>query len=554
MTLSLSANLQLPVDAVTQTFGFLARRGAGKTYGASKLAEEMHGAGAQVVVLDPVGVWYGLRLAADGKSKGIEIPVLGGLHGDIPLEPGAGALVADLVVDRGISVVLDVSMFRKADRKRFATDFAEQLFHRKKSTRSPVHLFIEEAQVFVPQRAMGDEARMLGAFEDLVKLGRNFGIGVTLISQRPQAVNKDALNQTECLLVLQTNGSQERKALRDWIVDQGLDVGELIDSLPGLKRGEAWVWSPSWLGITKRIHISKKKTFNASATPELGHVQAAPRELEPLDLEQLRVSMKDVVAKATAQDPRALQRRVAQLEAQLAKAPAAAPAKVERVEVMLLREQDAKRLEKIVSEALVAAAALDNGAKELRTAIAAAMAKNAPRPTPSPPRRPAVPPPDAGDVQLRAGERKMLEVLARGYPVKRTPAQLGTLSGFTPSGGTFQQYLRTLKKAGYVVEKDSWLELTADGVAAAGGTPPAPQTTDEVLAMWRDALRAGERAMLDTLVQLHPDSTSKGALGAQTGFTASGGTFQQYLRTLVKNGLAEADGDQVRAGEALFLK
>jgi DNA helicase HerA-like ATPase len=130
------------------------------------------------------------------------------------------------------------------------TDFAEELFHRKKANRSPMHLVVEEAQVFVPQRTMGDEARMLGAFEDLVKLGRNFGIGVTLISQRPQSVNKDALNQTECLVVLQTNGAQERKAIEAWIVEQGLDVGELVDTLPSLERGEAWVWSPSWLRKT----------------------------------------------------------------------------------------------------------------------------------------------------------------------------------------------------------------------------------------------------------------------------------------------------------------
>ncbi len=115
MLLHLSKDLSLPIDAVTQTFAFLARRGAGKTYGASKLCEEMLGVGAQVVVLDPVGNWYGLRLGADGKSKGLAIPVFGGLRGDIPLEPGAGALVADLVVDRELSVVLDVSMFRKGD-------------------------------------------------------------------------------------------------------------------------------------------------------------------------------------------------------------------------------------------------------------------------------------------------------------------------------------------------------------------------------------------------------------------------------------------------------
>src|SRR3982751_479532 len=125
MEIQISPELTLPIEAVTQTFAFLARRGAGKTYAASKLCEEVLSIGAQAVVLDPVGNWYGLRLAADGKGKGFAIPVLGGEHGDIPLEPEAGALIADLVVDKDLSIVLDVSTMRKGQRKEFATAFAE---------------------------------------------------------------------------------------------------------------------------------------------------------------------------------------------------------------------------------------------------------------------------------------------------------------------------------------------------------------------------------------------------------------------------------------------
>ena len=105
MKLKLAEDLALPLEAVTEVLAFLGRRGQGKSYAAQKLAELLYEAGAQFVALDPVGIWYGLRLAADGKGPGIPIPVLGGLHGDLPLEPGAGKLVADLIVDRGISAV-----------------------------------------------------------------------------------------------------------------------------------------------------------------------------------------------------------------------------------------------------------------------------------------------------------------------------------------------------------------------------------------------------------------------------------------------------------------
>ncbi len=66
--IKLAPDLILPMRAVTEKFAFLGRTGSGKTYGASKMAEEMLFHGAQIIVVDPMGVWYGLRLDADGKK------------------------------------------------------------------------------------------------------------------------------------------------------------------------------------------------------------------------------------------------------------------------------------------------------------------------------------------------------------------------------------------------------------------------------------------------------------------------------------------------------
>jgi uncharacterized protein len=56
-TRHISKDLSLPVEALTQTFAILAKRGAGKTYTAAVMVEEMLKAGLQLVVVDPVGVW-----------------------------------------------------------------------------------------------------------------------------------------------------------------------------------------------------------------------------------------------------------------------------------------------------------------------------------------------------------------------------------------------------------------------------------------------------------------------------------------------------------------
>jgi hypothetical protein len=83
--------------------------------------------------------------------------------------------------------------------------------------------------------------------------------------------------------------------------------------------------------------------------------------------------------------------------------------------------------------------------------------------------------------------------------------------------------------------------------------PPQPQATEELLHLWRGALRAGERKMLDELVAVYPGMLSREELGERAGYTASGGAFGTYLSTLRRNGLAEVDGDIVRASETLFL-
>lgn len=578
MKLSISQDLSLPVDVVTERLGFLGQSGSGKSYAAMKLAELMLDAGAQVIALDPVGPWWGLRASADGKTPGFSINVFGGIHGDVPLTPTSGELVADVLVDRGISAVIDVSDFTIGEMHKFVTAFAERFFERKKRSPTPVHVFFEEAHTFMPQNLPPDPhaATMLHRVERIVRVGRNYGVGTSQISQMPQAVNKKALNQISCLFAMRTLGARERKAIGEWFDDHGTgEDAPIKDVLPKLATGTAYVASPSWLKVSKKARISEKSTFDSSATPKFGVKLEPPKALAKVDVEALREAMVTAVAEAEKTDPTALRRRVAHLEAELAKRPAA---KVETkvVEKNVLPAEECRRLLDAV-QALRAHASEVEEAKAAAETMFAALSRIRMPPGPpiirqggvllSPPHRLSGPlirearASVALDGQthsigedLRKGERKMLEVLASGYPTKRTISQLSTLAGFTMSGGTFQQYLRHLKNDGYVAVRGHEIELTQAGLAVVGAAAPSPQSTEEVLEMWRRVLRAGERKMLDELVKVYPDSMSRGGLGGMTGFTASGGTFQQYLRTLIRNGLVEPlDGDQVRASGTLFL-
>src|SRR5712692_9846653 len=107
--LHISGDLWLPTDAVTQTFAVYGGKGMGKSNFAAVLCEELYRLGLRFSVIDPMGVFWGLKHSGDGKGKGIEVLILGGRHGDIPIDPSAGAAVADLVVDEKISVIVDIS-------------------------------------------------------------------------------------------------------------------------------------------------------------------------------------------------------------------------------------------------------------------------------------------------------------------------------------------------------------------------------------------------------------------------------------------------------------
>src|SRR5690349_4691488 len=188
------------------------------------MAEEMVKAGLPWVALDPTGVWWGLTSSADGKSEGLPVIVIGGPHGHIPLEPSAGKVIANLVIDHPGWYVIDFSRFNNAsDERRFAAEFGVQLYRRKQRLPSALHLFVDEADMFVPQKLPKDGKAMFDAFDAIVRRGGVYGLGVTLITQRPAIVNKDVTTQCETLIALQTTAPQDQDPVFDWVGRNGTD-------------------------------------------------------------------------------------------------------------------------------------------------------------------------------------------------------------------------------------------------------------------------------------------------------------------------------------------
>jgi len=553
---------KLPADAITQTFGLIGRKGSGKTYAAGVLVEEMHGAGGQVVVIDPLGNWYGLRLGAKGKAGGLNIPIFGGDHGDVPLVETAGALVAELVVGEGISAILDVSPFSKAARRRFYTDFATALFQLKKKKRTPVHLVLEEAHLFAPQRSAGEE-KMLGASEDLVRLGRNVGIGVSMLDQRPQSVNKEVLNQVECLLVFQITGSHERKAIKEWVVHAGADVVDLIDQLPGLHIGTCYLWSPQWLGLLERVKIRPKRTYDASSTPTVGHdAPAEQRGLAEINLPAISAAMEALVEDKRGSDPNALKKRIRELEKQLAAKewPSAAPAGHSDEEVAALIE----KAERTSRRAL--ASAIRGGLRPVLDqldAIALSPSEDpervvVPKSKADPPEKPRAPRPSAAPKAREGLSKPMSKVLdavaryARFGLLSPSAGQVAVMAGYSPGAGHFNNTVGQLVTSGHVVRDNGAIRL-AEGIEIAAAPPTLEDLHEQIRGL--RSLGGPHRKVLDYIIGQGDIEIRVDEIAIATGYAPGTGHFNNTIGRLSTLGLVDRPRSGfVRPTEILFPK
>lgn len=599
-TLRLAPNFRLSVDFVTKTAAILAQRRKGKTYTASLLAEEFVGASIPFVALDPTGAWWGLRASADGKSEGLPVVILGGQYGDVPIGREDGAFVATLVVEHPGYYVIDFSMFTSgAAEKEFATDFAKTLYRLKMQGKNfPLHIFVDEAQRFVPQslrdKKEGDAA-MLGAFETLVLRGGLHGIGTTFISQRAAAVNKNVLEQIDMLICLRVMGPNDINSIDGYIskyaaADQRT---EFLSSLPSLRLGEAWVYEPGGdPPIFEKVQFRERRTFNSSATPKPGEVTVQPTKLAAVDIEAVRGALAASIEETNANDPEKLKATIAEqkadliklrreLETERARDPGPATPTVVEVEVVppelvdLVNSIEShtfrieQRLDDVIELSRMAHTLSDKakgikGGKRTATGTSAGTVqapKSHPgRSKPVQPRTPAATPvatqmESAGEVKLGLMERKIIAVLlARGG--ERTKRQLAVQCAAAIGGGGFNNALGRLRTLGIISTGAPirLLQMPDNFVPPEGFDVNMPTGGRALLDFWLNQSGPGklgkaEKLILETLFD-NPEGLPKDELAGYCGYEPGGGGFNNALGKLRTLELVEGGG---RGGGPLVL-
>lgn len=537
----------IPDSALDDRLAWIGTSGSGKSYNASAAVERLLETGARCCIVDPLGVWWGLRLNADGSPSKHNVVIFGGQHGDLPLNENAGALIGETVATMAESCIIDLSgMATKADERRFMLAFLESVYRH--ASGEPLHMPIDEADLFAPQKAI--EPMLQNRMEQIVRRGRIRGFIPWLITQRPAVLSKDVLSQADGLVAFKLTASQDRKAIGEWVKGQA-DEGQWskIDAqLPTMQQGQGVIWLPG-RGILTTAQFPPKQTFDSSRTPKRGE-RREQRDLKPLNLEALKGKLASIEEDAKANDPKALKVEVARLTRELAKAErkVAAPPPPEKIianadEVAAAREEGQREGIAIgLQRAQEAIAALGGGKRQTRST-----APVAPRATPVP---------VVAAEGLTTPQQRILNAIAwwKAFGIDRpSNEQVAFIAGYSPGSGGFNNLKGGLRTAGLIdYPAPGTVALTEAGKAKAE-VPNVALTREAFHEAVRAKLSNPQWRVLEPALIAYPASIASDEVADKAGYSAGSGGYNNLrgsLRTLTL--IDYPSPGQVRAADWLF--
>jgi hypothetical protein len=260
--INIASNFSMPaIDYAAQGNSIIGIRNSGKTYSATKVAEELMKAGIPIIAFDPTGVWQNLRNGIDG-NKGFPVVVAGGMHADLPLSEQNATKIVEAALKEGISLVIDLKGTATSTKNKWIHIVSEcvEFLMGHNDQYGLRHVFIEEAAEFVPQAPSPGGKVVYSRIESLARMGRNFGLGYTLINQRAEEIAKAVFEISEMVLVHRQAGKNSLNSIKRWLEIRNDDQEtEIIKSLPKLGNGECWAINEV---ESLKIQVLPKETFH----------------------------------------------------------------------------------------------------------------------------------------------------------------------------------------------------------------------------------------------------------------------------------------------------
>lgn len=531
---------------------------AGKTYGAKGVAEQLISHGVPLIVFDAIGLWRFLKTPGDGKDgKGFKVVVAGGEEPDIPLTAQNASEIIRAAMRSNVSLVIDLydPKLSKADwRKIVQTGFHTLLYENKQH--GPRYIVLEEAAEFCPQKVYDGET--YAAVEKLARMGGNAGLGLALINQRSQEVNKAVLDLCDNLVLMRQRGSAAIEAVQKWMDKVSPDIADKIAaSLPQISAGECWVWAEnSDMPVYTKTH--KLHSFHPDRTKHGENVKTRASVDTAEFVSTLLSELPKVVEEKKANDPLELKRKIRELEHQIKhvvkdKAPDPIVEKVPVItpdEMTLLKTLDdhfqpqnlgglLDRVSKLLSELPA----------RLKTSLAETRIARSPV---APVIRSARVVRPAGDVsngeyKLGKGAFQIL-IAAAQYPSGVTDEQIAVLTGYKKtSRTTFKQQLMS---RGLLTQGGLGFVATEEGIKALGHDYDPLPTGDQLREHWMQRLSGGELSVFAFVVARYPEVVSKDDIGEQANYKLT--SVNTFCQKLSARQLITTSREGVRAADNLF--
>ncbi len=532
----------LPNDALDERLAIVGTAGAGKTYLARHLQERLLKIGARTCWIDALGVAWGIKSSADGKSDGFPVVIFGGRHADVPITEHMGAAVGELIARASYSSVIDLDMLGSdAARRRFVLAFLDSLYEAKRrqgETTEPLHLIFDEADKWAPQHILekdGGATNLLGKMQEIVRRGRVAGFIPWLITQRPAVLNKNVLSQADTLIALKLTSAQDRSAIGTWIDGQA-DAAEskrILADLPRLPRGTGYVWAPAH-GILERKAFPKITTFDSSATPKRGAKSVTAVAFAKVDIEGIRNALESIAPDPAAESGKSKSKAASAADVEAAEKRGYERAWADCLDAVLPSIDSAfEACRKSVHEAFrlnpplyakVLAQSIGEPVSEVVRDLDRALVKRTARSKPA------------------SGASSLLATAVRHHPARLTWSILAQLNGRKARGGHFNTEKRRMLDAGYVREDGGAVVVTDDGFAEAGARPSVPADLTQA---FRDALPGLSGRIFAELLKPGNERMFVKRLAAALGCKPHGGHWNTGLATLQRCDLIRREGDDI---------
>lgn len=559
-----------------------ANSGGGKSHALRRLLEQTHGR-VQQLIIDPEGEFASLRERYD-------YVLAARTGGDTAADPRAAKLLAERLLQLGVSAILDIYELKAHERIRFVRHFLEALVDAPKTLWHPALVVVDEAHVFCPQQG---EAESAGAVIDLCTRGRKRGFSAILATQRLSKLHKDAAAELNNKLIGRTGLDVDRKRAGE---ELGFTTKEQLLSLRQLEPGHFYVFGPALSLEVTQVHVGPVQTTHPKAGSRIAFTPPPPTDKVRALLPQLADLPAEAEQKQKSEGE--LKKELAAARATITRLERAAPARVEtkvqtqveRVEVPMLGETTALELQHAADALRKASTSTDSQiaalrliaeqAAKLSRVIESTIAQGidaARKATIRIQTRPREVPvriderggvhettltarqqkvttirdlegEGRGETDLPPGERAVLRAVAH-YPEGCSRKQLTVLTDYKKSSR--DSYLQRLVQRGLIVLDGPTATANEAGLEVLGPDFEPLPIGAELLEYWRRRLPDGERKVLDALVEAYPEPIGREILSELTGYKKS--SRDSYLQRLGAKRLVELEGKgAVRASGMLF--